>query len=356
MKKALSSSIKPVITISLLLLLMAGCGTPVSFELSGTVRSTQIDIASEVTGKVLSLEKNEGSLVKKDDVIAVLDSGMQELIVAQQQAIVDMKVAKLEELKAGTRPEQLDQFEASVKAAEAAVNNAHTGVATAQTGYDYWLEKYEDAKDDYESQFIEESGLADIKYKLDTAKQQLDSAKKQLQSSAAQLEGAKAQLSLLEKGSTSQTIAAAEADLKQSRAAFEQASLILSRYNVKSPADGTFIQKNVEPGSMINTGTSVGTVSDLTDLWLYVYVQQKNLKYVNPDQEVTLTGKALGDKTIKGRITFISDEAEFTPKNTETDEDKDNTVFKVRIDILDRETGLKPGMTLDTEIPILQTK
>ncbi|NTV89926.1 MAG: HlyD family efflux transporter periplasmic adaptor subunit [Clostridiales bacterium] len=341
----------PVITLALCLSsLISGCNEPASFQLSGTIRSTQVEAASEVTGKVLEIKAEEGSLVKKGDVLATIDSSMQKLVVEQQQSVVDMKSAKLGELKAGTRPEQLDQYSASVKAAEAVLNNARTGVTTAQTGYDYYLKKYEDAKADYEGRFIDENALNDMKFKLDTAKQQLDSAKKQLQSASAQLEGAKAQLALLEKGSTTQTIAAAEADLAQSQAALEQARLNLSRFEVKSPADGTFIHKNVEVGSMINIGASIGTVSDLTDLYLYMYVQQKNLRYINLNRELTLTGKALGDKSLKGKVTYISDEAEFTPKNTETDEDKDNTVFKVKVVILDKESGLKPGMTLDTVI------
>ena len=343
--------IKKTLPVLLIVFVLSGCGSS-AFELSGTVRSTQTDIASEVSGKVLSMEIEEGSPVKKGDIIAILDSSMQELVVVQQEAIVRMKEAKLEELMAGTRTEQLDQYRASVKTAEAAKSNARTGIDTAQTDLDYWRGKYDVAKEAYDSAIISKSALDDAKLKFDTARQRLDAAKKQHQSSSAQLDAARAQLSLLEKGSTSQTIAAAEADLAQSRAVLEQAKLVLSKYEIKSPADGTFIQKNVEPGTMINAGAYIGTVSDLSDLWMYVYVRQKHLKYVNIGQEVSLTGDATGDKSIKGKITFISDEAEFTPKNVQTDEARDNTVFKVRIDILSDKPGIKPGMTFDTLIPM----
>lgn len=352
MKMKQKNGVASIMLVFAIILLFAGCGAAKNLELSGTIESTQIDAGSETPGKIVKLDKEEGDLVKQGDIIAELDPAMQELTVKQQEAVVKLKQAKLDELRAGTRPQQLEQSEAAVKSAELSVKNARTGVDTAQTSYDYWLEKYKNIKSLYDSNSASENDLLDAKYKVDTARQQLDVAKKQLESLQAQLESANSQLDLLKKGSTNQTIQAAEADLDQSTAALDQARLILEKYKVKAPVAGTLIMRNADPGELVNTGTSIGTISDLGNLWMNVYIQQKYLDKVALNQDVSLRVKALNGNIIKGKIIFISGTAEFTPKNTETDDAKENTVFKVKIKMLERVSELRPGMTADAIIPL----
>ena len=352
-KKHILNIITAVLILAIIITLY-GCNKSTALELSGTIESTQIDCNAEVAGKVVKLEKEEGTAVIEGDVIAVLDSSLQELVVKQQEAMVKLKQARLDELKAGTRPEQLDQAEAAVKSADIAVKNAQTGVDSAVTSYDYWLLKYENVKSLSESSSATENDVLDAKYKLDTSRQQLEVAQKQLKSAQTQLQSTQSQLALLKKGSTNQAVQAAEADLEQSQAALEQAELILSRYNVKAPASGTLLIRNVEIGDMVNSGTNIGTLSNISDLWINVYIQQKNLKSISLGQELDLDIQALEVKYIKGKITFISHQAEFTPKNVETDDAKENTVFKVKIKILDNIAGLKPGMTANAIIPLVQ--
>lgn len=333
-------------------ILVTGCGEATVLELSGTIEATQLEASSEVTGKVVGLEKQEGDPVKQGDVLATLDSSMQKLTVRQQEAVVSLKEAKLEELKAGTRPQQLDQAQASVKTADLSVANASTSVKNAQTTYDYWLDKYENTKKLYDAGTATDNDVADAKYKVDTAKQQLDIAGKQLSSAREQLKSSQAQLNLLQTGSTSQTIKAAEADLEQSRIALEQTKLTLDKYSVKAPADGLYSLQNVNVGDLINTGASVATIMVPNDLWVYVFLPQKYLTRVHTGMELDLRIKALDNSIVKGRIVHIADKAEFTPKNTETDDAKENTVFKVKISITEKADRLKPGMTLDALIPL----
>ena len=333
-------------------LILTGCGSISPLELSGTIEATQSEVSSEVSGKVISIEKQEGDSVRKGDVLAVLDQSMQEITVKQQQAAVDMKEAKLEELKAGSRPQQLEQAGLSVKSAELAVNNASTNLKNAQTTYDYALKKYEDLKKLHDDNAATDSEVDDAKYKADTSKQQLDIAAKQLDTQKTQLESAKAQEELLKSGSTTQTITAAEADLEQSQLALEQAKLVLDKYQVRSAADGILSMVNVNVGDLVNAGANIATVSDPGDLWVYVFIPQKYLADIANGQELELRMKALGNGTIKGRIVQIAETAEFTPKNTETEDAKENTVFRTKIKILENTELLRPGMTLDAIIPL----
>jgi HlyD family secretion protein len=352
MNKIYGLLLPTLLTALLLPVLTTGCSKKTELELSGTIEATQLEASSEVAGKVVRLEKDEGDAIKQGDVLAVLDTSMQELTVKQQRAIISLKEAKLEELKAGTRPQQLEQAKAAVKSAELAVANASTSVKNAQTTYDYWLDKYENVKKLSNADSSTETDVADAKYKADTAKQQLDIAGRQLESVRAQLTSAKAQEDLLEKGSTSQTLKAAEADLEQSRISLKQANLTLEKYTVKAAIDGVYSLKNVNIGDIINPGTSVATISDLKDLWVNVFIPQKYLTSISGGQELELRVKALDNGTVKGRIVHIADKAEFTPKNTETDDAKENTVFKVKIKIAEKVELLKPGMTVDAIIPI----
>ncbi|MCR4434650.1 MAG: efflux RND transporter periplasmic adaptor subunit [Clostridiales bacterium] len=329
---------------------LSGCGKSEGLVLSGTVEAEQIDVNSEVSGKVIKLEKEEGNLINKNETIAVVDSSMQELAVKQQEAVVSLKQAKLDELKAGTRPEQIEQAQAAVEAAKTGLNTAKTGVDTAQISYNYWQDKYNKTKSLLDSSAVSENDLADAKYKLDTAQQQLITAEKQYNSAQSQLKSAQAQLDLLRNGSTYQTIKAAEADLEQSKEALEQAKLVLSKYNIKSPITGTYLSKNINLGDIVSVGSSVATVADLNNLWLRVYIPQRNLHQVKLNQEVNLTVSSMPGKTIKGKIIYIADEAEFTPKNTETTEAKENTVFKLKIKIMDHIDTLKPGMPMEARI------
>jgi HlyD family secretion protein len=168
-----------------------------------------------------------------------------------------------------------------------------------------------------------------------------------IKAAQANYEQSKAQLDLLVSGSTEQTLNAAKADLDQAYAVLEQQKLVLSKYKIKAPADGTYISRSVSIGDIISPGTNVGTISDLSDLWVNVFIPRRHLERVSLDQEIMLSSSGI---SIKGKITYIASEAEFTPKNVETSEAKENMVFKVKIKILDNIERLKPGMTTDVQL------
>jgi HlyD family secretion protein len=388
-KKSKSAGCIGILLLSFVLL-FSGCGQADRLQLSGSVEATQIDVNSEVAGKIVKLNLDEGASVKAGDVLATADASMQELAVKQLEAVVKLKQAKLDELKAGSRAEQISQAEAQAKAAKArldeltagtrpqqvkqaraAVVSAQTAVKTAEISLTYWKDKYENIKELNGSDAASENDLEDARYKVDTAAQQLVSAREQLKSAQAQLdllesgatdqavqaaqanyEQALAQLELVKKGSTNQTIKASEADLEQSQVSLDQAKLVLSKYNIQAPVNGTYMLRNVDIGDIVNAGASVATLSDLADLWTRFYIPQKYIGDIKLDQEIGLQSPALPGQTIKGKIIYIASEAEFTPKNVETSEAKENTVFKLKVKILDHLESLKPGMTLDAEIPV----
>ncbi|NLD48008.1 MAG: HlyD family efflux transporter periplasmic adaptor subunit [Clostridiaceae bacterium] len=375
-----------LVAIILAVLTLSACKNDKELVLIGVVESVMIDANSEVSGKVIDINIDEGAPVKKGDVLATIDSSMHELSLKQQEAVVRIKAAKLEELKLGSREQQIKQAEAAAKAAkakldelkagsrpeqikqaEAAVESARANLESNEMNYNYLLEKYTTIKALYESNAASKNELDDIRVKTETSQKQLKASMEQLNSAAYQLELLKngatseavkaaeanfeqsqAQLELLKSGSTEQALNAAQADFEQSLALLEQLKLTLSKYSIRSEIDGTYVSRSVNIGDIVSPGTNIGSVSDLSDLRVNIFIPRHSLKYISLGQELNLSSSG---ENIKGIIDFISSEAEFTPKNVETTEAKENMVFKVRIGLKANDVNLKPGMLVDAYIP-----
>jgi len=380
--------IKFLAVLSFVILAVSGCAGNNNIILNGSVEATQTKVYSEKAGKVLEILKDEGAQVKADDLIINIDSEYQGLVIKQLQALVDAKKARLDELKAGTRHEQITQAEAAVTAAKAryneavngsrpeqisqaqsAVDSANSNVAICQSNYNLADTKYQTTEELFNSGVATKDALDDVTNKRSTAKLQLDnanSALKQAQSQLALLKNgstketiqaanasvgqAQAQLALLKNGNTVQAIQAAESDYEQAVAQVEQAQNSFDKYGIKSPVSGVLTEKNIDIGEIVNTGTNIGTVSDLNDLWVNFYISQKYLSVIKIGQEISLKATSFNG-TIKGEIINISQVAEYTPKNIETNEAKENTVFKFKVKIIDNIENLRPGMTISASIP-----
>jgi HlyD family secretion protein len=374
-----------IILTLLMILAVSGCEKQNDLVLNGIIESTTIDANSEVSGKVIEIKLDEGAKVKKGDIIATIDASMQELSIKQQEAVIMGKMAILEELKEGSREQQIKQAEASAKAAkakleelkagnrpeqikqaEATVESSKANLESAKVNYEYYLDKYNKVKELFYSDSASENDLDDVRIKMETAEKQYQAAEGQLKSAQAQLEllrngsttqsvkaaeanyeQAYAQLELLKAGSTDKSISAAQADLDQAQALLEQSKLTLSKYTIRAPIDGTYVSRNVNIGDIVAPGTNIGSFSDLSDLWVNVFIPRRYLNRISLGEELNL--KSAG-QDLKGKIVFISSEAEFTPKNVETSESKENMVFKVKIKLLDNKENLKPGMLIDAYV------
>lgn len=119
---------------------------------------------------------------------------------------------------------------------------------------------------------------------------------------------------------------------------------------VKSPIDGTVITRFHEPGEMVNPGTKLITVADIKRPWAYIYVPQPLLSRISNGMEVKGYVPEAG-KTVPGRIAHINEEAEFTPKNVQTQKERTRLVFGVKIMFQNEDEFLKPGMTVEVRLP-----
>lgn len=313
---------------------LVGCNAnPDDLTFSGTVEANQVEVAALTGGQVLEVKVEEGQQVSAGDVVAVIDAGEAEIQVRKAEAMIAAIEAQLKDLKAGSRLEQLRQAEARVKAAEAAISGAERNLEFHQQN----LARVQ--------QLFTQSAVQ--QQQLDQAQAQVDAAQSQLDQARANYEAAKAQLKLLQAGATSNAIKALEANLRQAEAARDLAQLQVDRATVKAAVAGTVVSKNINSGEIVTPGTSLVTLSDLADLWVKVYIPEAKLGLIRLGDPVEIKIDTFPDRAFKGQVVWIAQEAEFTPKNVQTKEERVNIVFAVKVKVLDGVGQLKPGMPAD---------
>ena len=141
----------------------------------------------------------------------------------------------------------------------------------------------------------------------------------------------------------------AEAGLEQAKQAQNLAQLQLNRTKVKSPVDGVVLTRGIEVGDLAVAGGTVMRVGQLDTLDLVVYLPEDEYGAVNIGDSVYITVDSFPGETFEGTILRISDEAEFTPKNVQTESGRKSTVYAVKIQVLNPDHKLKPGMPADVE-------
>jgi HlyD family secretion protein len=124
--------------------------------------------------------------------------------------------------------------------------------------------------------------------------------------------------------------------------------------DVASPIPGTVLTRYHEPGEWVNPGTKLVSLANLQEIWAYIYVPQPLIHLLKPGMEVEGTLGELEDRKFKGRILKINSEAEFTPKNVQTQAERTRLVFGVKIRFENADQALKPGMTI--EVPLFEAR
>jgi HlyD family secretion protein len=143
---------------------------------------------------------------------------------------------------------------------------------------------------------------------------------------------------------------AATSQLEFSRAALRTADVRLRDSVLFSPLSGAVLRKNAEEGETVAAGAPVFTIGDLDNPWIKVYVKEDKLGLVKLGQKAEVSVDTFPDKKYEGTITFISSEAEFTPKNVQTREERVKLVFGIKVSVRNENHELKPGMPADVRI------
>jgi HlyD family secretion protein len=297
-------------------------------RVSGNIEVTDAEVSFKIPGRVEERLVSEGDTVSANQIVARLDSTELAQEVALRKAEVQAAQAELAELEAGSRPEEIAQAEAVVVRAKA-------------------------DEERLKADFLRQKTL----YKREViSAREYDAAKSVYEMSEARLREASEQLALFKKGPRTEKIQRARARLQQTREALALTETRLSYAILVAPLSGVVLSDNVEPGEYVAPGTPVITVGDLKNVWLRAYINETDLGRVKVGQQVRVTTDTYQGKIYEGHISFISSEAEFTPKNVQTEKERVKLVYRAKVDIPNPTMELKPGMPADAAILVGQAQ
>jgi HlyD family secretion protein len=352
---------------------------------SGNLELTLVDLSFKIAGRMTDRYVTEGDWVKAGQIIARLDpmqlqhqrtrdeaavfsaeSNYRQMVtaIAYQKATLESDIAtrhaelneaqaKLDELLNGSRTQDIQQ-------SEAAVTDARAQLEFARSDWDRMQALFKNE---------------------DISKQQYDQSRTKFDSARAMLRQAEERYSMVKEGPRKEEIAAARATVARAEAAVKtaeanrlelqrkeqelverQAEISRSKAQegisqsqlddtvVATPINGVVLVKSAEPGEVLAAGTTIVTIGDLDHPWLRAYINETDLGRVKLGQKVKLTTDSSKGKVYWGTVSFISAEAEFTPKQIQTKEERVKLVYRIKVDVDNTSHDLKNNMPVDAEI------
>ncbi|HEY0271317.1 MAG TPA: secretion protein HlyD [Sphingomonas sp.] len=290
--------------------------------LYGNVDIRQVDLGFRVSGRIAAMPVDEGAHVKAGTRLALLDTRPIGDRLAAAAAQADLAAATLDKARNGNRPQDIAQ-------AVAALARQQADLAKA--------------KEDYERRkpLIATGAISRALFDQTTAA---------YRAAQAEVEAASQALSLQRAGSRREDIAAAVAQLENARAQRAGAATDLADATLLAPADGTILTRAREPGAIVQAGETVFTLTIDRPVRVRAYVAEADLGRVAPGMAVTVAtdGNA---KTYHGTIGYVSPAAEFTPKTVETEGQRTDLVYRLRIIVADPDERLRQGQPVTVGIP-----
>jgi HlyD family secretion protein len=345
-----------------------------TIQVSGNIEVTEAQVAFKLAGRVLERLVDEGMLVHNGQVIARLEDADLRADLASRRGDFQAVQAALAAMLAGSRPQEIAAAKAALGKAEWALKELEAGsrkqqIASAQATLQSATADRDQAKSDYERarRLIASKTISPQDYdrasaaytvaleKTRDAAEQLSLVQEgprseDIDQARALRDQAKAQYDLVKAGPRQEDIDQARAKVEQAKAAVKLAEVRVNYATVYSPLTGIVLSKNIEPGEYVAPGTPVVTVGDLVNVWLRAYIDEADLGRVKVGQKARVTTDTYPGRVYPGTISFISAEAEFTPKNVQTAKQRVKLVYRIKIDIQNPKMELKAGMPADAQI------
>ena len=284
--------------------------------LSGNVDIRDVDVSFRVSGRLQSLAVDEGAFVRQGQILGQLD--VQPLVHALSEAESNLAAlkARREMYHKGYRREDIDRAKADWTASQAVLDNARRVFVRQRE--------------------LMEAGAS--------SHQEYDNAKGAYDQALALAEAAERQYQALRRGYRPEEVAEADANVGRAEAQAAAARLQLADATLKAPSDGIILTRAVEPGTMLEAGSPVFTLSLVRPVWIRAYVDEPNLGLVAPGTRVKVCTDSRRDRPYHGVVGFVSPTAEFTPKNVETPDLRTALVYRFRVIVEDPDDALRQGM------------
>lgn len=354
---------------------------------SGTIEATELHLSFKVSGRLIERPVDEGSRVQQGTLIGRLESkdleGEVERLrqslrstetqlpllrtaIIQQEQLTASRINQaraslaardefLAQLKAGSRRQEVREAEAMLRRAKANLDNAEADYKRMQSLYDKQLiaqQQRDTAWTAYQVAVHEHQAAQERLDMIMEGPRPEEIRRAEADVSQARASLIEAQAGELDIVSKKQQLATLEANVRRDEAALSVAQAQLGYTVLLSPQAGIVLRKHVEPGEIIAAGTPVVTIADLSNIWVKIYIPEPDLGRVKLGQEAEVTTDSYRGKIYRGKVIFINSEAEFTPKNIQTPEERVKLVFAVKVGLENPNQELKPGMPADVKIKL----
>jgi RND family efflux transporter MFP subunit len=304
---------------------------------SGKIAPSQTTrIYAKNPGRVAAVNVQEGSKVKKGDVLIQLETDDLTQQVNIQQAALDQAQAALNDAVNGARPQDLQAAEAGVAQAKASLDNANAAADGAKASLDLVSKTYNQVKNRYDEGSAAKSDLDNATMNYDKTKSGYDQAVAGQATAKAALSGAQAKLDLAKAGATADTIARLKGAVNQMQASLDLAKNALEAASIKAPSDGTVVKKLIEPGemafTMMPTGTELLVMVNMDTVEVDASVPEDMVAQVKEGAKAAVTLPSIPGKTFEGTVTFVSPVS-----------DQNNNTFPIKVSVNNPDGELRAG-------------
>jgi membrane fusion protein YbhG len=339
-------------------------------KVSGFIEAYEIRIGSRVGGRVEQVLVDEGAKVKTGETLVTLEpfdlqqqrakaaaelaaktadyqrltAGYRTEEVEQAKAQYDRLAANLAELQNGPRKQEIAAAQARVRLADAELQLAQEQLARTERLVARNAATQEEYEQDATSLRVARSTLEVRQEEL--AQLQEGTRPEQIDAAKAQLEESRQAWLMQQHGYRAEEVAEADAAVKAAQAALDVIDQQLSELTITAPVDAVVEAIDLQPGDLVSPNAPVLSLMETSRMWVRAYVPENHLN-LQVDQKLTVTVDSFPGELFHGHVSFIARQAEFTPSNVQTPEERSKQVFRIRVTLDDGLDRLRPGMSAD---------
>ncbi|MCG3665164.1 HlyD family efflux transporter periplasmic adaptor subunit [Aliarcobacter butzleri] len=287
----------------------------------GNIDTRTVNVGFRFLGKIENIIKDEGEIVKKDEVLVKLDTASLEKSLEELNEKIFASKLELSKLQTGYRQEEILEAKAAMEEA---------------------IENLNKTKDTYNRQ-------ANLFKTKSTSEENFTISQLNYKQALATLDKAKALYELRKNGYRDEDIKIQESNLKSLEIQAEKLKIDLNDSVIKAPVDGVILTRFKEIGAITNAGESILEIAKTDEFWVRAYIDEKNLGNIKPGLKMSIQTDSRSEN-YEGVIGFISPVAEFTPKNIETQELRADLVYSFRVIVKNPDDKIRQGMPVTLKI------
>lgn len=317
-----------LIIIAVTMFIFNGCYNTNNNEIKfyGNVDVRTVSLGFRVPGRIEKINFEEGQKVQKGDILASLDDKLYKEYLNQINAQIKLQEAKIQKLQKGYRKEEIAKAKANLLQKEIVKEKAFKDLKR--------VDKL------FKSKSVSEQEYDDMKMAYDNAN--------------ALYLYAKSSVELLENGYEKEDILEAVAQLEYLQSQKQQKEIDLEDTDIYAPTSGTILTRVYEEGAIVNGSQTVLELAKDDTYWIRSYMSEKYLGLIKQGMDANIYTDSNKSKLYKGKVSFISPLAEFTPKSVQTEDLRTDLVYRFRIVLQNHDDKIRQGMPVTIIFPTLQ--